>query len=339
MSKLRHTRGFTLIELLVVVAIIALLISILLPSLSAAKEQAKKASCLANLQQIGRATQMYQFDGGNGGKLLPIHWKLLDMSLSSVEYRVINWFAWGGRSGQVPFKGPGIPSNGWLLASDPPPDNPFMNTKPAYDAKNRPLTKYILSSVGTRDQRDLEWFHCPSDQGYPDHPEIDDFPMENAGKPCYDTVGNSYRGSLGPFMLAPGGMMSAGVLGQNGSNLPDPSRLALAGEPLFFNQIGQDDQPDLDGVLIEGWHKQMRRSNVMFCDGSARDTLADKEGEYLFESGAVSKMNANEQFLRRGASWRLDIYPLPGAVIWGSAAEIASGFGASADKWPFVPGR
>ena len=51
--------GFTLIEILVVVAIIGLLISILLPSLKAAREQSKRAVCLSNEHQMGIGFGMY----------------------------------------------------------------------------------------------------------------------------------------------------------------------------------------------------------------------------------------------------------------------------------------
>lgn len=55
-------KGFTLIELLVVVAIIALLISILLPSLSRARELAKRAVCASNLRGIGQGMHIYAND-------------------------------------------------------------------------------------------------------------------------------------------------------------------------------------------------------------------------------------------------------------------------------------
>ena len=70
LARARTSRGqadgqrwaFTLIELLVVVAIIALLISILLPSLAGAREQARSVQCLANLRSIGNGVWQYAQD-------------------------------------------------------------------------------------------------------------------------------------------------------------------------------------------------------------------------------------------------------------------------------------
>jgi len=52
-------KAFTLVELLVVIAVIALLLAMLMPALNAARERARQVVCLANIRQLGMATQMY----------------------------------------------------------------------------------------------------------------------------------------------------------------------------------------------------------------------------------------------------------------------------------------
>ena len=68
--------GFTLIELLVVVAIIALLVAILIPSIQQARRTAEQVVCSGHLNQFGLA--FYQFANDNAdvlpGKAGPVHW-------------------------------------------------------------------------------------------------------------------------------------------------------------------------------------------------------------------------------------------------------------------------
>ena len=73
----RLCRAFTLIELLVVIAIIAILAGLLLPALAAAREKARRTSCLNNLNQMSKALESYC---GDYGQYFP------------------SWPAWGGET-------------------------------------------------------------------------------------------------------------------------------------------------------------------------------------------------------------------------------------------------
>ena len=132
-TKLKSLGGFKLIELLVVVAIIALLVSILVPSLHRAREEAQKAVCLANLHSIGIAVHCYVNDCGgrmpgyNDDKSdWPVHMGHMDTSYIHDQ---------------------------WCLGGNSSADNCPNSTNP----NKRKLNLYVSNAETV--------FRCPADQG------------------------------------------------------------------------------------------------------------------------------------------------------------------------------
>ncbi len=327
MTNKRRTAGFTLIELLVVVAIIALLISILLPSLQLAREQGKRAVCLANIKGIGTSMQAYATEDKKEF-LIPVQQMMVRNIRVFWLWRTAKWFIWGGRDGQVAFDGK------WLTSG--PRGEKSGGDKPAWGATSRPLNRYVYNDIDRSDQDNMPMYRCPSDTGYVDHPDMDDGPKSMHGIPLYDSIGNSYRGSLYGFHRRDS-TFTMGPWAHRVSTLVNTARLILFGEPNFFNMIGKDDgNQNPDAVLVTGWHKKPMVDNLGFTDGSARSTRADGHGN--MDAETARKMRAVGGLISRGPKWQIDCYPTPGARLFGSMPEqgLGSWYRGNEDKWPFA---
>lgn len=270
-SRTRPARpGFTLIELLVVVAVIALLISILLPALRDAREQAKIAKCLSNYRQVMISTVQYLSDEND-------NFCNAYFALGSGDCPWIAPWCYGGRT--EAFDGPGLPC--------------------IIPTERRPLNKYLMGGKmptdlfinGVRQRADIPVLHCPSDLYSRKRQLMAEGPAEGPppprDRPAYDDVGTSYLFNLlalisvviGDLPINCGGSCAecTRLLGTGGRELiRDTTQKHSSTYVMYFEEAM--DVALVFGVGMIGNHGRYCRFEAGFLDGHAEIKYMDTRG-------------------------------------------------------------
>jgi len=224
-------RGFSLIELLISIAIVAVLLTILLPALSYAKKVSSSAVCSSNLRQLGQAWDGYINDVRNRGE----------------APRAATEPAW--RYGGVSFRG---------------------TERVAVLDADRPINQYLADDAAADSRAIAQLYRCPSDAGVYARGQgmgTARSSILNRGS-CFETFGTSYRANESAIEVPLDD--GTGVMRPLKSHevYVSASRLLIMGDTAWYYSTRSTDHPD--AAFDASWHAKPDAGNMLAADGSVR---------------------------------------------------------------------
>lgn len=254
-------QAFTLIELLVVVAIIALLISILLPALRDAREQAKVAKCLANFRNLNVAATSYFNDHHDEFPFLVTH---------GVGWMGICSWAYGGKTSSDWWKTDhgGV----FFIKAEQRPFNPYL--------LSGPIEPDVYEGDKIVHRGDVPVLKCPTDR----ESIIRNWQSGSGVVPIssYDDIGTSYRYNLFALIDVDWNgnrdpWFPPGTWGERGRLLVRQVLIKHASTYTMFME-----EPMIHGinhrVPVVGLHGRLNKHPVGFLDGHSEYVTADTRG-------------------------------------------------------------
>ena len=255
--------GFSLIELLMVISIIALLLSILMPALGRAREQAKSTVCLAHIRGISQSTVMYLDNDGQN----VLRWYIVPVLQAYGSVGVRTPWVFGG------FKAP-IPNAHRFFSGTP--------DSSLYPAEARPLNRYVDATAQGSVQ--LNVYKCPGDRTFETAiiGQTGPPPIEEDVYASWEANGNSF--SLNTRFMQ-GYTQPTGVYNHTAqANIfarriaphmigGKASRFATWVEQGFYSATYMSRETlaaSTANPQKNGWHREFSKWSIGFADGHAR---------------------------------------------------------------------